>query len=147
MHLYPPYSVIVLFPMIHSGLPVFHFRLSALYIAASTFAPLARILQATAIVLKVIFYIRSKWLGDGGYTPHWSTTSCVSSEMGNWTGRHGGAHCLSRNKVDSFSQYPSNKRYNSVECVWMMAGWSSLSWPALDWWGSGTGWACTPVVH
>ena len=37
---YPPYSATVLFPMIHSGPPVFHFRLSV-YLAASTVAPLA----------------------------------------------------------------------------------------------------------
>ena len=41
--------------MIHSGPPE-----SAVSIAASTFAPLAPILKATAIVSKVIDYIRSK---------------------------------------------------------------------------------------
>ena len=35
-----------------------YFRSSAVYIAASTFAPLVHILKATAIV---IYYIRSKW--------------------------------------------------------------------------------------
>ena len=58
---YPPYSATILFPMIHSGLPVFHFRLSAVYIAARTFANLAHILKATAIFFEVIYYIRSKW--------------------------------------------------------------------------------------
>ena len=57
---YPPYSATILFPMIHSGLPVFNFRLSAVYIVASTFANLAHILKATAIFLEVIYY-RSKW--------------------------------------------------------------------------------------
>ena len=51
----------VLCSMIHLGTPVFHFRSSAVYITASTFAPLAQILRATAIALKVIYYIRSKW--------------------------------------------------------------------------------------
>ena len=46
--------------MINSGPLVFHFWSRAVYIAASTFAPLAHILKATAIVLKVLFYIRSK---------------------------------------------------------------------------------------
>ena len=52
----PPHSTTVLFPTINSGTPVFHFR-SAVYIAANTFALLARILKATAIVLKCIYYI------------------------------------------------------------------------------------------
>ena len=67
---YPPYSVNVLFPMIQGGPPVFHFRSSAVSIAVSSFAPLADIVKATAIVLKVIYYIRLKWQVDGGYTPN-----------------------------------------------------------------------------
>ena len=47
--------------MIHSGPPVFYFRLNNVYIASNTFAPLAQILKATAIVVKVIDYMRSKW--------------------------------------------------------------------------------------
>ena len=34
---------------------------SAVYIAASTFAPLAQILMAMEIIVKYIYYIRSKW--------------------------------------------------------------------------------------
>ena len=59
-HTYPPYSATGLFPMIPSGRPVFHFRSRAVYIAACTFEPLANVLKAAAIVLKVIFYITSK---------------------------------------------------------------------------------------
>ena len=47
--------------MIHSGPSVFHFQSSAVCIAASTFAPLAQILKATAIVVEVIYHMRSKW--------------------------------------------------------------------------------------
>ena len=48
-------------PMIHSGLPVFHFRSSAVYIAASTLAHMLVHILATAIFFKVQFYITSKW--------------------------------------------------------------------------------------
>ena len=40
--LYPPYSATVLFPMIYSGPPVFHFRSSVVYVAPRKCAPLAQ---------------------------------------------------------------------------------------------------------
>jgi len=33
------------------------------------------------------------------------------------------------------------------ECVWLVAGLSSLTWPESDRLDSGAGWGCTPVVH